>query len=146
MKFTSLSELNKTLSCNPFSNYAWLRLDNYLVVVAEDKETDNFLITVEDNGHLPLTVAWFSQEGQKARLYQRAEGVKPGEVDFSGLSLMILTGAKSQCLVASPLVRLRDYDDLGDESLRKNAPAALDEKALKVLKSLIFLDNCLSFN
>lgn len=59
---------------------------------------------------------------------------------------MILTGANRQCLVASPLVRLRDYDDSRDESLRKDEPAALNEKALKVLKSLIFLDNCLLFN
>jgi hypothetical protein len=58
--------------------------------------------------------------------------------------MSVLTGADTRCLVASPLNRLRDFDDLEDESLVKFEPAALNQQALKVLKSLIFLSHCLS--
>jgi hypothetical protein len=57
-----------------------------------------------------------------------------------------LTGANKRCLVASPRVRFEDYEDLEDESLLKNEPAILDEKALKVLQSLIFLSDCLTYD
>jgi hypothetical protein len=143
MGFQTLGELNETLMLNPISKYGKLQLDNYLVVAAEDEEADNILITLEDNGCLPLTVSWFSQEAQKVRLYQRAEGIQTGWIDFADLRLTIWTGAKTKCLVASPLVRLRDYEDLGDLSLLQAEPAALDEKAIRVFKSLIFLSECL---
>lgn len=146
MVFNTMEELNEVLRRNPISKYGWLQLDYYLVVLAENEETDYCLTSLEDNGFLPLTVAWFSQEGCKVRIYQRAEGVQTGRVNFSGLSMTVLTGANEKCLVASPLNRLRDYDDLGDESLVKDEPAALNEQALKMLKSPIFLIDCLSFN
>jgi hypothetical protein len=123
-----------------------LRLDHYLVLVAENDETDDCLTRLEDNGHLPLTVAWFSQEARKARIYQRAEGFQTGYVNSLGLSMSVLTGADAMCLVASPLNRLRDYDDSEDESLLKVELAALNQQALKVLKSLILLTDCLSFD
>jgi hypothetical protein len=145
MIFTTLTELNETLIRHPLSNYGRLQLDNYLVLVADNDETDDCLASLEDNGHLPLTVAWFSQEGCKARMYQRVEGIQTGEVNLSGLTMSVLTGADTRCLVASPLNRLRDFDDLEDESLVKFEPAALNQQALKVLKSLIFLTECLSF-
>ena len=116
---------------NPISKYGRLQLDNYLVVVAENDETDDCLTSLEDNGYLPLTVAWFSQEGRKVRIYQRAEGIQTGGVIFSGLSMTVLTGADTMCLVASPLNRLRDFDDLGDESLLEDAPAALNRAGSK---------------
>jgi hypothetical protein len=146
MIFTTLTELNETLIRHPLSNYAKLQLDNYLVILAEDDETDDCLVSLEDKGHLPLTVTWFSREGRKARMYQRVEGIQTGEVNFSGLSMIFLTGADTLCLVASPLMRLRDYDDLGDESFVTHAPAILKQQALKVLESLIFLNDCLSFD
>jgi hypothetical protein len=146
MIFTAITELNEVLIRNPLSNYGRLQLDDYLVMVAENDETDDCLACLEDNGHLPLTVAWFSQGGYKVRLYQRAEGIQTGEVFCLGLSMTVLTGADARCLVASPLVRLRDYDDLEDESLVQEEPAALNRQALKVLQSLFHLDDCLSFN
>ena len=57
-----------------------------------------------------------------------------------------MTGADTICLAASPLNRLRDFDDLGDESLLDDVPAALDRQALKVLQSLIFLTDCMWFH
>jgi hypothetical protein len=146
MVFTTIRELNEALIRYPLSNYGRLRLDNYLVVVAENDETDDTLIRLEDNGYLPLTVAWFSQEGRKVRIYQRTEEIEEGWVYFSGLNMTVLTGADTRCLVASPLIRLRDYDDLEDESLVKDEPAALNDQALMILKSLIFLTDCLSVN
>ena len=144
MNFKSLSVLNKTLLRNPFSNYAWLQLDNYLVVVADDEETDNFLIALEDNGHLPLTVSWFSKEGRKVRLYRRAEGFKNGRFFFFGLTMAFLTDSCKETLVASPLVRSQDYEEVGDISLLQNEPAALDEKALKIFQSMFFIADCFS--
>jgi hypothetical protein len=146
MIFTTLTELNETLIRHPLSNYGRLQLDDYLVLVAENDEADDCLASLEDNGHLPLTVAWFSQEARKVRMYQRVEGIQTGEVNLSGLTMSVLTGADTRCLVASPLNRLRDFDDLEDESLVKFEPAALNQQALKVLKSLIFLSDCLSFD
>jgi hypothetical protein len=49
--FQTLGELNETLLRNPIYKYGQLQLDNYLLVVPDDEETDNFLITLEDNGH-----------------------------------------------------------------------------------------------
>jgi hypothetical protein len=145
MIFTTLTELNETLIRHPLSKYGRLRLDNYLVLVAENEETNDFLTRLEHNGYLPPTVAWFSQEAWKVRLYRRAEGMQTDGADFAGLSLSVLTGADTRCLVASPLNRLRDFDDLGDESLLEDVPAALDRQALKVLQSLIFLTDCMWF-
>jgi hypothetical protein len=146
MMFKMISELNEVLKRNPIDDYAELQLDNYLVLVAENDETDGCLATMEEKGYLPLTVAWFSQDGCKARLYQRVEGIQTGEVYLSGLTMSVLTGADTRCLVASPLNRLRDFDDLEDESLLQDEPAALNQQALKVLRSLIFLSDCLSFD
>jgi hypothetical protein len=143
MVFTAIGELNEALMPTLY-NYGRLRLDNYLVVVAENDETDDCLARLEDNGYLPLTVAWFSQESRKVRIYQRAAGIQTVWVNFSGLSLSVLTGADTICLVASPLNRLRDYDELGDDSLREVEAAALNGQALKVLQSLIFLTDCVS--
>lgn len=144
--FETLDELNNTLMRDPRCQYAWLQLDNYLVVVAENEETENYLTSLENTGYLPHTAAWFSQEACKVRLYQRAEGISPGGVLFSGLSMSISTGAGARCRVASPSDRLQDYDDLEDESLVENTPAALDERALRILTSLLFLSDCLSFD
>jgi hypothetical protein len=145
MIFTEIRELNEALRPTIY-NYARLRLDNYLVLVAENDETDDCLASLEDHGHLPLTVAWFSQEARKVRMYQRVEGIQTGEANLSGLTMSVLTGADAMCLVACPRIRLRDYDDLEDESLVQEEPAALNQQALKVLKSLIFLSDCLSFD
>jgi hypothetical protein len=150
--FTTMKELNGVLKRNPRYNYGRLRLDNYLVLVAENEVTDDCLTRLEDNGHLPLTVAWFSQEARKARIYQRAEEFQTGYVNVLGLSMSVLTGAEVMCLVASPLNRRWDYDDLRDnhdsedESLLRVEPAALNQQALKVLRSLILLTDCLSFD
>jgi hypothetical protein len=145
MEFTAIMELNEALRPTVY-NYGRLRLDNYLVVVAENDETDDCLTSLENNGLLPLTVAWFSREDCKVRIYQRVEGIQTEWVDFSGLFMSIRTGSDVICLVASPFNRLRDYDDLGDESFLEVEPAALNEQALKVLQSLIFLTDCLSVN
>ena len=85
MIFTTIRELNEALRRTIY-NYARLQLDNYLVLVAENDETDDCLTSLEDNGYLPLTVAWFSQEACKVRIYQRAEGIQTEWVNFSGLS------------------------------------------------------------
>jgi hypothetical protein len=146
MMFKTLEELKEEFQRNPLSPYEGLQLDNYLVLVAENDETDDCLTRLEDNRHLPRTVAWFSQEVRKVRIYQRAEGIQTGYVNCLGLSMSVLTGADAMCLVASPLNRLRDYDDLEDDSLLKVKPAALNQQALKVLKSLILLTDCLSLN
>jgi hypothetical protein len=143
MMFTTIRELNETLMRHPIFKYARLRLNNYLVVVAENGQTNDWLASLEYNGYLPLTVAC-SQEARKVRMYRRKKGIQTGGVLFSGLSMTILTGADNMCLVASPLNRLRDYDDLGDESLLKEEPAALKGQALRVLKSLIFITDSLS--
>jgi hypothetical protein len=143
MVFNTMDELNEVLKRTIY-NYARLQLENYLVLVAENDETDDCLTSLEDNGHLPLTVAWFSQEARKVRIYQRVEGIQTDWVHFSGLSMSVLTGADAICLVASPRIRLRDFDDLEDESLVQVEPAALNQQALKVLESLIFLSDCLS--
>jgi hypothetical protein len=55
--FKTMKELNEVLKRNPRYNYGQLRLDNYLVLVAENDETDDCLTRLEDNGHLALTVA-----------------------------------------------------------------------------------------
>jgi hypothetical protein len=143
MMFTSLDELNGVLMRHPMSNYGRLRLDHYLVLRADNEETENYLTSLEERDILPLTAAWFSQEAWKVRLYQWAEGISPGEVFFSDLIMSVRTGADDMCLVASPLNRLRDYDDLGDESLLEDEPAALSEQGLKILTSLLFLSDCL---
>jgi hypothetical protein len=145
MIFTEIMALNEVLRRTIY-NYARLRLDNYLVLVAENDETDDYLASLEDNGHLPLTVAWFSQEARKVRMYQRVEGIQTGEVNLSGLTMSVRTGTDAMCLVASPRIRLQDFDDLEDESLVTEEPAPLNDQALKVLQSLIFLSDCLSFD
>jgi hypothetical protein len=143
MIFTTLDELNGVLMRHPMYKYARLQLDNYLVIVAENEDTDDFLASLEEKGVLPLTAAWFSQEACKVRLYQRAEDISTGYVQLTELIMSIKTGADARCLVASPSNRLRDYDDLEDESLVENTPAALNEQALKILTNLIFLTKCL---
>jgi hypothetical protein len=142
MIFTTLEELNGVLTCHPMYKYARLQLDNYLVVEPENEETDNFLTRLEKNGYLPLTVAWFSQEAHKVRIYQRAEDISTGGVELLDLIMSIRTGPDARCLVASPSNRLRDYHDLEDESLLENTPAALNEKALKILSSLRWRTDC----
>jgi hypothetical protein len=144
MIFTKMREFNEVLRRNPMFNYGQLQLDNYLVLVAINEESDDYLASLEDNGYLPLTAAWFSQEGLKARMYQRVEGIQTGTVNFLGFTMSVRTGADTRCLVASPLNRLRDFDDLEDESFLQEEPAALNQEALKVVKSLIFLSDCLS--
>jgi hypothetical protein len=141
--FTTLDELNGTLKRRPTGGYGGLRLDHYLVLQADDEETDEFITRLEDDGHLPLTVAWFSQEGHKTRLYQRVKGISTDGVLLLGLSMSVLTGADTMCLVASPSNRLRDYYDLNDESLLENRPAALNEKGLMILQSLLLLSDAM---
>jgi hypothetical protein len=79
-------------------------------------------------------------------MYQRVEGIQTGEVNLSGLTMSVRTGTDAMCLVASPRIRLQDFDDLEDESLVTEEPAPLNDQALKVLQSLIFLSDCLSFD
>ncbi len=145
MIFKMISELNEVLKRNPMDDYGELQLDNYLVVVAENDEADAWLSGLEINECLPLTFAWFSQEGSKVRIYQGTKGIQTGVVTVFGLELTILTGVDTMCLVASPLARLRDYDDSWDESFLQEEPAALNQQFLNVLQSLILLSDCLPF-
>jgi hypothetical protein len=146
MMFKMISELNEVLKRNPMDDYAELQLDNYLVVVAENDEADDCLSSLEDNECFPLTVAWYSQEGRKVRIYQRAKEIQTGGVSIFGLDMTILTGVDTMCPVASPLARLRDYDDSWDESFIQEEPAALNRQALNVFQSLIYLTDCPAFN
>jgi hypothetical protein len=143
MAFTTLEELNEVLILNPTYKYAELQLDNYLILEAISDEAEDFLTRLEMRWVLPFTVAWFSQEARKVRLYQRAKRISSGLVDFSGLFMSIRTGPDIICLVASPFNRLRDYNDLGDESLLENAPAALNKEAVRLLTSLLFINDSL---
>jgi hypothetical protein len=141
MMFKKISDLNEELKRNPMRDYGELQLNKYLVVVAEDDETDDCLSSLEDNESLPLTLAWYDQEGRKFRMYQRARGIQPGVVTIFGLDMTFLTGVDAVCPVASPINRLRDYDASWDESFLQEEPAALNRQALKVLQSLIYLSD-----
>jgi hypothetical protein len=143
MVFTDLEQLNKVLLLNPISNYARLQLDNYLVVEAASDEAEDFLTSLEYNEILPLTATWYSQEAMKVRIYQRPEDISTEAVELLGLMMSVRTGPDDRCLVSSPLVRLRDYNDTGDESLLEPEPAVLSPQALRVLRSLIFLSDCM---
>ncbi len=146
MMFKTISELNEGLKRNPLCEYGELQLDNYLVVVAENDEANDCLSSLEDNEYLPLTLAWYDPEGCKFRMYQRAKGIQAIGVSIFGLDMTFLTGIDAVCPVASPLNRLRDYDSSWDESFIREEPAALNRQALKVLQSLIYLADRLSFN
>ena len=92
MVFQTIEELNRTLLDNPRFSYGRLSLENYLLLIAGNEATDNFLITLEDNGHLPRTVAWFTEnQSYKVRLYQRAEGFKTGDFFFFGRHMVFVT-------------------------------------------------------
>jgi hypothetical protein len=146
MMFKKISELNKELKRNPMYGYGGLQLDKYLVVVAENDDTDDCLISLEETECFPLTLAWHDQEGRKVRMYQRVKGIQAGEVTIFGLDMTLLTGVDAMCPVASPINRLRDYDGSWDESFLQEEPAALNRQARKVLQSLIFLSDCGSFH
>ena len=146
MMFKTIRELNEDLKRNPQLIYGGLQLDNYLVVVAEDDETNDCLRSLEDNESLPLTLAWYDLEGRKVRMYQRATGIRAGRITIFGLDMTFLTGVDAVCPVASPISRLRDYDYSWDESFLQEEPAALNRQALKILQSLIYLADRLSFN
>jgi len=143
MVFTNLEQLNEVLLLNPISNYARLQLDNYLVVEAENDEAEDFLTSLEYNEILPLTATWFSQEAMKVRIYQRPEDISTAPVELLEMMMSVRTGPDDRCLVSSPLVRLRDYNDTADESLLELAPAVLSPQALRALRSLIFLSDCM---
>lgn len=144
MVFKTLEELIQTLRRNLSYNYGGLSLDNYLLLIAENKETNDVLAAFERNGRLPRTVAWFD-DNKYYRLYQRSEEfqwVDPLCCEF-GLYLWLLTEPHYATLV--PLARFRNYEKVGDPNLMEEEPAVLDKMAVKVLDSLFFLANCLLF-
>jgi hypothetical protein len=122
MMYTTMKKLNEEFQRHP----ARLRLDHYLVLEPTNEAADHFLYGLQLSGILPLTVAWVSEAGWQARLYQNPfEGRDSWNIGANFFGLQFRFGSREDCLVVN-----------GDNSRLGCEVAALPENTLMLFRQL----------
>jgi hypothetical protein len=134
------SKLDNALG-NSFIIGNLLDLNRNLTLQPANQKANDFLNKLEQEGVLPLTVAWLDDQGMKHRLYAPPFfGGSSFELNKYGFRLGIHVGLDESEFVGYLRYRIRNSGSPGNQSKQLPAPARLPAAILLFLQSLASFD------